>query len=69
MILSVPICATEVHLLVLRNFRKREVKADGAAAVVRVKSVRCVRKPVSMISCSFLPETANLRRSFLEDMS
>lgn len=66
---SVPICETEVQRRVLRNFLRREVKAEGAAAVALVKSVRWVRKPLSMMSCSFLPDTANLRRSFLEDMS
>lgn len=59
----------EVHLRVLRNFLRRAVKAEGAAAVVRVKSVRWVQKPESMISCSFLPETANLRRNLVEEMS
>jgi hypothetical protein len=66
---SVPTCDTDVKRLVFRHFRNRATKAEGAAAVVRPNSVRCVRKPVSTTSCFLLSGLANFMRRILEDKS
>jgi len=69
MIRSVPIWLTAVTLLVRRNLRRRAMKGEGAAAVVRAKAVRWARKPESMTSCSRCSGFANLRRKMREDRS
>lgn len=69
MMRSVPICETEVKRLVFKYFRSFWTKTEGAAAVVRAKSVKWQRKPESMRSCFLLSGLANLRRRILEDRS
>lgn len=64
-----PTCLTDVNRLVLRNFRRRATKTEGAAAVVRANFVRWQRNPVSMTSCFLLSGLANLRRRILDDRS
>lgn len=49
--------------------RRRAMKGEGAAAVVRAKAVRCARKPESMTSCSRRSGLANLRRKMREERS
>lgn len=66
---SVPTCLTPVKRLVFKYFRSFATNPEGAAAVVRPNSVRCVRKPVSTTSCFLTFGLANLKRRIFEERS
>jgi hypothetical protein len=69
MIRSVPTCEIDVTLRVLRYFRSRVTKMDGAAAVARENCVRWHRKPESMTICCLFSGFANLMRKIFEERS